>query len=225
LNSGSFSVTAGISLSPFLDATISFGTGAGKRRNVDFCATQLTIRLGSSARLYLNTSHISSTATLATQVNRECQPVGPDDYESFAAALTFGAGLNISLEGNVSGNHLPEADVIFLSKGLPFGPLPTFDDPKCMVITDDTLANAASAIAALLPAVTGTLLAAASAIPTFNVSGIEAFFSAHGALPTNVDYSQMLLATAVPDDIKSAVQKAAESEFVLACSHLIHCSC
>jgi glyceraldehyde-3-phosphate dehydrogenase/erythrose-4-phosphate dehydrogenase len=94
-----------------------------------------------------------------------------------------------------------------------------------MVITDDTLANAASAIAALLPAVTGTLLAAASAIPTFNVSGIEVFFSAHGALPTNVDYSQMLLATAVPDDIKSAVQKAAESEFVLACSHLIHCSC
>ncbi|KAJ7364755.1 hypothetical protein DFH08DRAFT_276822 [Mycena albidolilacea] len=195
LNSGSFSVTAGISLSPFLDATISFGTGAG-----------------SSARLYLNTPHISGAATLATQVNRECQPVGPDDYESFAAALTFGAGLNISLEGNVSGNHLPEADMIFLSKGLPFGPLPTFDDPKCMVITDDTLANAASAIAALLPAVTGTLLAAASAIPTFNVSGIEAFFSAHGALPTNVDYSQMLLATAVPDDIKSAVQKAAESE-------------
>lgn len=30
LNSGSFEVTAGISLSPFLDATVSFGTGVGK---------------------------------------------------------------------------------------------------------------------------------------------------------------------------------------------------
>ncbi|KAJ6526819.1 hypothetical protein B0H19DRAFT_1197094 [Mycena capillaripes] len=195
LNSGSFSLTAGISLSPFLDATVAFGTGAG-----------------SSVRLYLNTPHVSGTATAAVNVNRECQPLGDDDFESFAAALSFGAGLNISLEGNSSGHYFPNADKIFLTKGLPFGILPTLDDPKCMVFVDDNAVDAASnAIAALLPAVTGTLLAAAEAIPTFNVPGIEAFFSAHGALSTNVNYAQMLMATTVPDDIKGAVEKVAAS--------------
>jgi hypothetical protein len=30
----------------------------------------------------------------------------------------------------------------------------------------------------------------------------------HSALPTNVNYTQMLMATTVPDNIKKAVQKA-----------------
>ncbi|KAF7333338.1 hypothetical protein MVEN_02349100 [Mycena venus] len=197
LNSGSFSVTAGISLSPFLDVTVAFGLSAG-----------------SSARLYLNTPHVSGTATIASSVNRECQPLGPNDFESFADALTFGAGLNISLEGNSSGALFPNDDKIILNKFLPFGDFPTPDKPECMVFAADNTADAASggnAIAALLPAATGTLLAASAAIPTFNISGIESYYSAHGALPTNVNYSQMLLATAVPDDIKAAVERAAES--------------
>ncbi|KAJ7690824.1 hypothetical protein B0H17DRAFT_1134095 [Mycena rosella] len=194
LNSGSFEVTAGISLSPFLDATIAFGDSAG-----------------SSARLYLNTPHISGSASVAKNVNRECQPLGPNDFESFADALTFGAGLNISLEGNSTGDF-PNGDVIFLTKGFPFGDLPTIADPLCMVIADGNAASTAgqsAGVAALLPAATGTLLPAAAAIPTFNIPGIESYYSAHGALPTNVNYTQMLMATTVPDDLKAAVQAAA----------------
>ncbi|KAJ7705160.1 hypothetical protein B0H14DRAFT_3645890 [Mycena olivaceomarginata] len=190
LNSGWFSVTAGISLSPFLDATVAFGLGAG-----------------SSARLYLNTPHVSGTAS----VNRDCQPLGPNDFESFADALTFDAGLNISLEGNSSGALLPNDDKIILNKFHPFGDFPTPDNPKCMVFAGDNTASVGNPIAGLLPAATETLLAASVAIHTFNIPGIESYYSAHGALPTNVNYSQMLLATAVPDDIKAAVQQAAAS--------------
>ncbi|KAF7360944.1 hypothetical protein MSAN_01124500 [Mycena sanguinolenta] len=198
LNSGSFSVTAGISLSPFIDATIQVGSGNG-----------------SSARLYLDTPHISGTATLAANVNRECQSLGPDDFESFADAFTFGAGVNISLEANSSGALFPNFDKVLLTKGFPFGTLPTVDDPKCMVFADDSTAgsNDANSIASLLPAVTGTLLPAASAIPTFNIPGIESYYSAHsGTLPTNVNYIQMLQATTVPTDILPAVQKAAAAQ-------------
>jgi len=196
LNNGSFSVTAGISLSPFLEATIAFGLGTG-----------------SSARLYLNTPHIGGTATIATSVNRDCLPLGPNDFETFKDALTFGAGLNISVEGNCSGPHFALGDKIFLTKGFPFGDLPTLDKPKCMVFAADNTAEAASGananIAGLLPAPTGTLLAASAAIPSFNIPGIESYYSAHGTLPTSVNYTQMLMATTVPDDIKGAVQQAA----------------
>ncbi|KAJ7513038.1 hypothetical protein B0H11DRAFT_1948489 [Mycena galericulata] len=192
LNNGSFDLTAGISLSPFLDATVAFFGGAG-----------------SSVRMYMNTPHVTGAATLVTSVNRECQPIAPNDFESFADALTFGAGLNISLEGTSSGAHFPDDDKIFLTKGLPFGDLPTLGDPKCMIIVNDNPADTSgSSIAALLPAVTGTLIAASAAIPTFNIPGIESYYSAHGALPTNVNYTQMLMATTVPADIKAAVQQA-----------------
>ncbi|KAF8140927.1 hypothetical protein K438DRAFT_1785242 [Mycena galopus ATCC 62051] len=180
LNSGSFSVTAGVSLSPFIDATIAFGSGSG-----------------STARLYLDTPHMSGVATIAANVNRECQTLGPDDFESFAGAVTFGAGLNISLEGNSSGALFPNDDK----------DLPTIDDPACMVFAED-----GSGGNSLLPAPTGTLVAASSAIPTFNIPGIESYYSAHGTLPTNVNYIQMLSATTVPSDILAAVQQAAAAE-------------
>ncbi|KAJ7912267.1 hypothetical protein B0H13DRAFT_1875069 [Mycena leptocephala] len=96
--------------------------------------------------------------------------------------------------------------------GFPFGDLPTLSDPLCMVVVDDNAADTASesaGIRGLLPAATGTLLAASAAVPTFNIPGIESYYSAHGALPTNVNYTQMLLATAVPSDIQAAVQAAA----------------
>ncbi|KAJ6626345.1 hypothetical protein B0H10DRAFT_1941905 [Mycena sp. CBHHK59/15] len=167
---------------------------------------------GSSARLYLNTPHIGGTATIATSVNRDCLPLGPNDFESFTNALAFGAGLNISLEGNSSGDHFPNGDKIFLNKGFPFSNLPTMDKPKCMIFADDNPANVVSggnAIAALLPAATGTLLAASAAIPAFNIPGIESHYSAHRTLPTSVNYTQMLMVTTVPDDIKAAVEQAA----------------
>ncbi|KAJ7635161.1 hypothetical protein FB45DRAFT_481771 [Roridomyces roridus] len=196
LNSGSFSITAGVSLSPFIAATIGNSPAP-------------------SVRLYLNTPYLSGTAAVALDVNRECQPLGPDDFESFASALTLGAGIDISLEGTTSGSHLPDDDKTFFSKGFPFGNLPTLDKPKCMVFVGDTPADAAAAnagLAGLMPAATGTLVAASAAVPTFNIAGIEAYYSAHGSLPTNVNYSQMILATTVPADIQGAVQGAAASQ-------------
>jgi hypothetical protein len=216
LNNGSFSVTAGISLSPFLEATIAFGLGTGMTPILLFhplCIDDVSMSRGSSARLYLNTPHIGGTATIATSVNRDCLPLGPNDFETFKDALTFGAGLNISVEGNCSGSHFALGDKIFLTKGFPFGDLPTLDKPKCMVFAADSTAEAASGananIAGLLPAPTGTLLAASAAIPSFNIPGIESYYSAHGTLPTSVNYTQMLMATTVPDDIKGAVEQAA----------------
>ena len=38
-----------------------------------------------------------------------------------------------------------------------------------------------------IPALTGTMYPAASAIPTWNMSGIESYYSANGQLPTNVN--------------------------------------
>ncbi|KAJ7843292.1 hypothetical protein B0H13DRAFT_2676389 [Mycena leptocephala] len=165
LNNGSFSVTAGISLSPFLEATIAFGLGTG-----------------SSARLYLNTPHIGGTATIATSVNRDCLPLGPNDFETFKDALTFGAGLNIS---------------IFLTKGFPFGDLPTLDKPNFRR-KRQYCGAAASADRDPARCVGGH--------SEFQHPGIESYYSAHGTLPTSVNYTQMLMATTVPDDIKGAAQ-------------------
>jgi hypothetical protein len=74
-----------------------------------------------------------------------------------------------------------------------------------MVVADDT---STTSLAGQVVAPTGTLLAAAVAIPSFNVAGIQSYYAVHSALPTNVNYTQMLMATTVPDNIKKAVQKA-----------------
>ncbi|KAJ6620454.1 hypothetical protein B0H10DRAFT_1946009 [Mycena sp. CBHHK59/15] len=81
---------------------------------------------------------------------------------------------------------------------------------RSMIVVDDNAAAAAGQTASLggqLPAATGTLLPVSAAIPSFHVAAIESYYSAHGALPTNVNYTQMLMATTVPDDIM-VVQKA-----------------
>lgn len=57
-----------------------------------------------------------------------------------------------------------------------------------------------------LPAPTGTMYPAAQAIPTWNMTGIESYYSVHGTLPTGVDYGQMVVATSVPSGISKAVQ-------------------
>ena len=61
------------------------------------------------------------------------------------------------------------------------------------------------------PASTGTLLTAASAVPTWNFTKIESFFSANGQLPTGVNYTQMVQATTVPADLQQAVMKIVSS--------------
>ncbi|KAJ7686125.1 hypothetical protein B0H17DRAFT_1204507 [Mycena rosella] len=174
---------------PFLEATLKIGTEL-------FSAT---------ARLYVNTPHVSGAARVSTNVTRECAPLGPNDFEFFDAALTFGAGMNFSLDASSEGTLFKDSDTGLYTKTLPFGDFPTLDDPKCMIVADDA---GSGDLAGQVVAPTGTLLAAATAIPSFDVAGIQSYYSANGALPTNVNYSQMLKATQVPDDIKKAVQKA-----------------
>ncbi|KAJ7190746.1 hypothetical protein GGX14DRAFT_482495 [Mycena pura] len=194
LNSGTLkALTGGISLSPFLEATLSVADGI----------------LSPAARVYMNTPYVHAAANLATNVNRQCETLGPNDFEFFDSALTFGAGLNISIDGTLTGAPFDDHDMTIYTKALPFGDFPSLAAPVCMVIVDDDAsAQRTSSLAGQVSAPTGTLLPAAQAIPSFNVAGIQSYYSANGALPTNVNYSQMLQATAVPDDIKKAVQKA-----------------
>ncbi|KAJ7087985.1 hypothetical protein B0H15DRAFT_295065 [Mycena belliarum] len=194
LNSGSFNASAQLTLSPFLDFELSLFKGG----------------LSGSARIAVNTPQVSAASLVHTNVNRACQPVGPTDFESFASALTFGAGARLDIHASVNGSLLPGASAALFAHNVTFGDVPTPGAPECFVIADDNPADSAT-MAGLVPAPTGTLRAAAVAVPTFNVAGIEAYFKASGALPTNVNYTQMLQATAVPDDIKAAVEKTASA--------------
>ncbi|KAJ7848495.1 hypothetical protein B0H14DRAFT_3138277 [Mycena olivaceomarginata] len=189
LNGGSFEAIAGISLSPFLEATLKIGP--------DF--------FSATARLYINTPHVTGAASVATNVTRSCQTPGPNDYETFTTALTFGAGLNVSIDLSGEGSFIDDSDTSIFTNALAFGDFPTLAAPKCMVVADDT---STTSLAGQAVAPTGTLLAAAVAIPSFNVAGIQSYYAVHSALPTNVNYTQMLMATTVPDNIKKAVQKA-----------------
>jgi hypothetical protein len=144
-------------------------------------------------------------ASATSNVNRNCTALGPSDFESFTEALTFGAAVNFSLDATATGTLFQDSDTSLYQQALPFGDLPSLNAPGCMIVADDT---STASLAGQEVAPTGTLLAAAVAIPSFNVAGIQSYYSANGALPTNVNYTQMLMATAVPDDIKKAVQKA-----------------
>lgn len=123
----------------------------------------------------------------------------------------------------------------FWSYNIPFYPALGSDSPACFILSDDNgdddninapsttiasmsgatsppvaLALAETTLTSLvgLPASTGTLFPAASAIPSWDMLKIESYYSAHSQLPTNVNYTQMLQATSVPSDIASAVTHA-----------------
>lgn len=148
-------------------------------------------------------------ARAASNVTRACEPLGPNDFEFFDVGLSFGAGLNLSLDITATGSLFADKDNALFAKALEFGDLPPLASPACMIVADDdTAATATASLAGQVVAPTGTLLSAETAIPSFNVAGIQSYYSANGQLPTGVNYGQMLKATTVPDDIKKAVQKA-----------------
>ncbi|KAF7314062.1 hypothetical protein HMN09_00565200 [Mycena chlorophos] len=222
LNSGSLNATAQLSLSPFLE--------------IDF---DLLTSLSNVARLAIDTPQLVATASLKTNVNEQCEPVGAEDFTYFTAALTFGAGanLNIRASANSSIPGLAEGDatVTLFAHDAAFGSFPSPDQPECFIIADDSVQPAAAAarkrevvfprqtaaptpatasaaaasisaaLASLVPASTGTLLPATSAVPSFDIPKIESFFSANGALPTGVNYTQLAQVTQVPSDLQHAV--------------------
>lgn len=185
------------------------------------------VDVGASLRIIENMPKASVNAGLQTLVNRECKPIGEDDFESFGTAFVVGSGLTLSTEaelvletGNFTGNGIPDNwDWSLWSRDLPFAPALGLDETTCFVLSSGALTvnitnNAERVDAELvgLPAATGTLFAAASAIPTWDMIKIESYYSANSALPTNVNYTQMIAATTVPADLQSAVTAAVMSQ-------------
>ncbi|KAJ7746180.1 hypothetical protein DFH07DRAFT_963052 [Mycena maculata] len=180
LNSGSLNTTAQLSLSPFLDAEIA-----------------LLSDDAADARLSIDTPQVTATAAIqANAVNPQCQPIGPNDFTFFSNALTFGAAANLQIQATTNGSILPDTDVSIFSVPVNFAAFPAPDAPDCFIVADDNPADTAT-LAGEVPSPTGTLLAASSAVPTFDIQKIESFYSAHGALPTN--------ATTIPSNLKSAI--------------------
>lgn len=212
---------------------------------------------GAALRLTTNIPELDLSASLRTNVNRECNAVGADDFEIFGDAFLVGAGLQISataslvLEEGVfsdAGLDVPDHwDLSLFNKNFPLAPTHGYNTSECFVLNDDTggqgsaepsnsesvsasagaSAGAApssstspsqsSSVAAAgttslpgVPASTGTLYPAASAVPTWDFSKIESYYSASSQLPTNVNYTQMAQATTIPDNLKPAVSSASK---------------
>lgn len=170
---------------------------------------------------------LTLSSTEFTNVTRNCTPVGPNDFEYFGTAFGLAAALAIGPEAHWDINA---GDAEFILKDLnitteydnsfpdytlevPLYPADSVDATKCIVLSDNSNIDVAAASAATLegvPAPTGTMFVAESAVPTWDFPKIESYYSANGGhLPTNVNYKQMLEATTVPSDILQAVEAAA----------------
>ena len=199
---------ASVSLAPFLELGVTVGGSS------DGFNARITQRV---PELYVNASEVSA-------VNRDCSPVGDNDFESFAIAFIVDLGMNLTTIASI------DLDLGVLSKlvsGLNDSwekIIYNFNEPlmaqKCAIIADDggpvinarrQLEGRDNSLSSLAAAATGTLVPAASALPTFNIPKIESYYSANGHLPTNVNYGQMMEATTVPDNIKKALQSATKS--------------
>lgn len=167
--------------------------------------------VGALARLLFAIPGVDIDADLLTNVDRQCNPLGPESFESFSAAIALSAGLDLygvahfELDTGLFPLDLafPTTDDITLfDKQIPLLPASN-NKTDCFVIVNDD--NSTSSTLTGVPASTGTLFSAASAVPTWNISGIESYFSAHSSLPPNVNYTQMAQATSVPSVIAQAV--------------------
>lgn len=186
------------------------------------------VGIGAYLRITQNVPQVVVSADLVDSVNRECRPIGKDDYESFSTAFLVGADMRLSTVGSVAlgkglsvgrGSPLGWNQTLW-THDLPLFPAPETSKPLCFVLTDDHAGSNKTAFEKEqlnnflpgYPAPTGTLFPAASAIPTWNIPGIESYYRDHGNLPSNVNYQQMVQATTVPDDIKAAVSAAAQKQ-------------
>lgn len=184
--------------------------------------------MGAALRIIENMPKVGMNAGMRTAVNRDCNPIGVDDFESFGTAFVVGSGMTLSTEaqlvlekGKFVGNGIPDNwDFSLWSHDVPFTPSLGINASSCFVLSDDGLTVNTTDNAALVteravagePAPTGTLLTAASAIPTWDMNKIESYYSANGHLPTNVNYGQMIQATTVPANLQSAVTQAADGQ-------------
>ncbi|KAJ6550042.1 hypothetical protein B0H19DRAFT_1298478 [Mycena capillaripes] len=201
LNSGSPNASTQLSLSPFLEAEIT-----------------LFDKTVAQGRLSVNTPHLTASAQIQANVNRECQPVGANDFEFFETALTFGAGASLEIAVSSNGSLVPDEDDTIFTHPVNFGSFPSPEAPACFIITDDN-AGDTGPLAGQSPSPTGTLLTVAAAVPTFDIPKIESFYSANGALPTNVNATQLAQVTGLPADLKGAVNKEINAAGILRIPH------
>lgn len=198
LQGGSLNSTLTMTISPFI------GIGVTPPVNNDKPLVE--------ARISQNAPSIVFAANITKNVNRNCEPVGDNDFESFPTAYQLSADMtfatHVGLVGDIA-DVLPQWDEEFSHGDFQFFNHTSGQGSSCFVVVDDSSTATTASTAILTAAPTGTLLAAASAVPSFDVSKIESYFSANGQLPTNVNYAQLIQATTVPDDIKNAVQKTA----------------
>ncbi|KAJ3555713.1 hypothetical protein NM688_g2422 [Phlebia brevispora] len=223
VNSGQFNVTAELWLAPFAE--------------IEFEIEEF----GAVAEILAHTPMVTVDADMLTNVNRNCSAIGPDDFESFGLAFTVGAGMQIGpvaefdvnagklsdilSDLNISTNYEDNFNEFTLN--VPLYPANGTNDPKCFVLSDDSETSPPSSVTAAnalvtptatistlagVPATTGTMFPAASAVPTWDFQKIESYSSANGHLPTNVNYKQMLQATTVPSQLLNAVKAASSAQ-------------
>ncbi|KAF7794879.1 hypothetical protein EIP86_006022 [Pleurotus ostreatoroseus] len=216
INEGQLNITTSVALAPF--AELAF----------------IVDGIGAAARLTATIPRVAVNAKAVSDVDRQCNPIGSDTYESFSLAFEIAAGMGLSSIAHfevddgffVSSTGIPNSfDHTLFSDEVPLIPgTEGTNNTGCFIIVDDEPANASnttantssSAVASAnttatvqgIPASTGTLLTAASAVPTWNFTKIESFFSANGQLPTGVNYTQMVQATSIPADLQQAVTHA-----------------
>ena len=233
VNSGEFNITTDVAFIPFVELAVEVGESR-TLLSADFLLTSFAENFGLALRLIQNVPEVITTAELKTNVNRDCSPIQDTDYESFALAFTVASGLELSTiaeliveKGSFAKSFPTLWNHTLWQHSVPFYPALGANVSACFVLSDDAPAASASASASVAfphigardaaaptghPASTGVLLAAASAIPTFNVQGLEAYFDKNGQLPTGVDYLQLIRATDFPKKMEAAVLKAAIAE-------------
>ncbi len=186
--------------------------------------TIITVGVGASARVTQNVPAVNINAVVHNAVNRACKPIGADDFESFGTAFAVGAGLELGSTayfevdtGEFFGTLIPaDWDFPIWSHEIPLAPAQGINTTICFVLSDDATVTTGNAkvdavTLAGVPAATGTMFPAASAVPTWDIPKIESYYSANGHLPTNVNYNQMAQATTIPDNLQTAIAKAAKS--------------
>lgn len=218
IRSGIPSLSISASLAPFIafDISVSAGTEAGLAARLTQTTPSLALALSPPGGA----------------VNSACEPVGDADYAFFATAYTVNASMGLATSARVAVNdagaaalaRLPGLDAVLNWEATLFSySLPWLDGAEgsargdCYVVADDASPTAtASAGQDQHPAPTGTLLAAAAAVPTYNISKIEAYYSSHGnTYPPGISY-QMLAQSGqqVPDTLKaSGARKSVTSHF------------
>ncbi|KAJ6546045.1 hypothetical protein DFH09DRAFT_1367488 [Mycena vulgaris] len=92
------------------------------------------------SRIGVNTPQLTASAAIHANVNRMCQPIGAEDFESFGTALSFGAGASLDFHASANGSLFGQTDgteVAIFAHPVSFGSFPSPDDPACFAVVND----------------------------------------------------------------------------------------